>query len=203
MTSMPVLHLATPAAIPCSLALAALVNAGLAATVLPTNTAAATGTDEPVARWFGRKEVKPEAGAANLRAVKSEPVGATGSSCMARADSPAVKNVSRRHDNDGSSRCTPTGIPTKRCKPEKVDSKPSPAKRARAADAKGEGGRSRPSRSRVTFAADERVRAVYDGIEYNATVLHQIGINSFQLRFESDEGPWDRATSRARMRKAD
>ena len=53
------------------------------------------------------------------------------------------------------------------------------------------------------FAADERVRAVYDGIEYNATVLHQIGINSFQLRFESDEGPWDRATSRARMRKAD
>ena len=58
-------------------------------------------------------------------------------------------------------------------------------------------------RRQCNASIDERVRAVYDGIEYNATVLHQIGINSLQLRFESDEGPWDRATSRARMRKAD
>jgi hypothetical protein len=53
------------------------------------------------------------------------------------------------------------------------------------------------------FEVGEKVRAIYLGIEYDATIESQIETGSYQVHFESDEGAWGRATKREHIRRVE
>jgi hypothetical protein len=53
------------------------------------------------------------------------------------------------------------------------------------------------------FPDGERVRAKYQGVEYDGTILRQIGDTSYEVAFESDEGSWEKTTKREHIRRAE
>jgi hypothetical protein len=77
---------------------------------------------------------------------------------------------------------------TKKAPPKRVQPAAMPSKRSRTVE---------------VFSDGERVRAKYQGAEYDGTILRQIGDTSYQVAFESDEGHWERATKREHIRRAE
>jgi hypothetical protein len=77
---------------------------------------------------------------------------------------------------------------TKKAPPKRVQPAAMPSKRSRTVE---------------VFPDGERVRAKYQGVEYDGTILRQIGDTSYQVAFESNEGHWERATKREHIRSAE
>jgi dipeptidyl-peptidase-4 len=59
----------------------------------------------------------------------------------------------------------------------------------------------RSSRATETFKDGEEVRAKYDGAEYDAKILNQLDVGSYQVVFRSKQGSWERAVKKDHIRR--